>query len=123
MEWFESIALEQPPRPLRRWSIWDKLIVAMLATTLAAALGFFFVPLARQRAAMQSQLRRLERELEWQESRRRQLSREIIALQSDRDYIGRLAREKLNLVAPGEVIFQFGTATPAVSPPFPAPRR
>jgi cell division protein FtsB len=119
METFETIPLDDVPRPPRRWSIWDRLIVAMLATTLLVTLGFFFAPLAKQRWEMETRLQQLQREKTFHDEQSRRLSWEITALQSDKDYIERVAREKLNLVAPGETIFQFGTLSPAV----PAPRR
>jgi cell division protein FtsB len=116
MESFESIPLEESPRPPRRWGIWDKLVVAMLATTLLVTLGFFFAPLAKQRWEMETRLEQLERERAFHEEQSRRLSWEITALQTDKSYVERVAREKLNLVAPGETIFQFGTNSPAVAP-------
>jgi cell division protein FtsB len=117
MEWFESLKVEDGRPVAERWSKWDRLLVAVLASTLVLALVFLFFPLLRQRQTLVSQIGRLDRELLAQEQRGRQLSREIEALQQDRAYIERVAREKLNLAAPGETIFQFGTSTPASSAP------
>ena len=111
MEWFESLKVDSVQPAARRWSRWDSLVAAILAITLAAMLACLFFPLWRQQRAMDAQLRQLDRELTSEMQRSRQLSREVNALQTDRAYIERVAREKLNLVAPGETIFQFGTTT------------
>ena len=62
---------------------------------------------------MESRLKSLDLELRINEARRLQLQQESYALQNDAAYIERVARDKLNLAAPGETLFQFDAAAPA----------
>ena len=66
-----------------------------------------FIPLLHQSHAMQQEIARLDREIERQETLEKQLKTEIEALKTDPGYVERMARNKLNLVRPNEVIFRF----------------
>ena len=115
MEWFESLKVDDIHPSAKRWSRWDQLVVAVLAATLLVALVFMFLPLMRQRRSMELQLQKFERELQASETQVQQLHREISALQTDAAYIERVARDKLNLAAPGETLYQFDQQLPAQS--------
>jgi cell division protein FtsB len=86
----------------------------------AQSLGFFafaiivgcgvvllFVPVLRQRYAMQQEIARLDAELIRQESLEKQQKNEIESLKTDPAFVERTARNKLNLARPGETIFHF----------------
>jgi cell division protein FtsB len=83
-----------------------------------AVVGFgvvlLFVPLLHQRHAMQSEIVRLDREIEQQDALEKKQQTEIEALKTDLSYIERTARNKLNLSRPNETIFRF---EPAPQPP------
>jgi cell division protein FtsB len=76
-----------------------------------AVVGFgvilLFVPLLRQRHAMQQTIAQLDREIEQQDALEKKQKTEIQALKTDSSYLERTARNKLNLARPNEVIFRF----------------
>ena len=66
-----------------------------------------FVPVLQHGHAMQMEIARLDEEIGRQESLEKQQKTEIEALKTDPGYVERMARNKLNLVRPNEVIFRF----------------
>jgi cell division protein DivIC len=76
-----------------------------------AVVGFgvilLFVPLFHQRHAMQMNIAQLDREIARQDALENKQKTEIEALKTDSSYVERIARDKLNLARPNEVIFRF----------------
>ncbi len=87
----------------------------IFAGVVVVGLVLLYVPLVQQQRALQQELRRLEQELARQEAVERQHRIEIEALKTDREFVERTARDKLNLARPNETIFRFEppTNTPA----------
>jgi cell division protein DivIC len=69
-----------------------------------------FVPLFHQRHAMQQDIAQLDREIAQQDALENKQMTEIEALKTDSSYVERIARDKLNLSRPNEVIFRFEPA-------------
>jgi cell division protein FtsB len=66
----------------------------------------------------------LQQEIQQLSDENQKIQDEIHALRSDPAKIEQLARERLGLVRPGEVVYQFQSSSPAQSPlDPPAPRR
>ena len=83
----------------------------MFATVvLCGVAGLLFLPLLRQRHAMQMEIQRLDTEINRLETIERQQKIEIEALKSDPEYVERSARNKLNLARPNETVFRFEPA-------------
>ncbi len=83
----------------------------LIATTVAALVAWG--PTQLERAAQSDELERVRRERDViAESNRvlrgeiTALSAEVRALKTDPDEVARIAREDLNLIAPGEVVFE-----------------
>ena len=104
------------------WRIlWERLqslgFFVFAAIVLAGVAGGLFLPLMRQRSAMQSEQFRLDQELIRQEKLEKQQRTEIEALKTDSAFLERTARNTLNLAKPNEAIFRFepAPATPSSS--------
>jgi cell division protein FtsB len=89
----------------------------LIAGTVAALVAWG--PTQLERAAQTDELERVQRERDGLAEANRALADEIAglaaevhALKSDPDEIARIAREDLNLVAPGEVVFEVERTAP-----------
>jgi cell division protein FtsB len=93
------------------WERLQSLGFVVFAGALVVGLGVLYLPLARQQRILQTELRRLEQEIVRQEAAEKQQRAEIEALKTDRGFVERTARDKLNLARPNETIFQFESPT------------
>jgi cell division protein FtsB len=104
-------------------NLWDRIqslgFFVFISIVIAGAGLFLFLPILRQRHAMQSEMYRLDQEILRLEKVEKQQRTEIEALKSDVAYVERTSRDKLNLARPNETIFRFEPA-PAGKP---SPRR
>jgi cell division protein FtsB len=90
--------------------IWSKLTKTVAWLLLLAGLllvGVWYLPLIQQNERMQRENLRLERELQTEKEKSRQLQADIDALRNDPKTIERLAREKLGYAKPGETVVRF----------------
>jgi cell division protein DivIC len=94
------------------WPRLQSLGFAVFAGVVALGVGMLFLPILKQRYNLQQEMLRLDREIERQETLERQQKTEIEALKTDRAYLERTARNKLNLARPGEIIFRFEPPPP-----------
>jgi cell division protein DivIC len=78
-----------------------------------------FVPALARKHSMQLEIRRLDAEIVRQESLEKQQRQEIESLKTDPSYVERVARNKLNLARPNEVIFRFEQPPTAQAAPQP----
>jgi cell division protein FtsB len=103
---------------VRIWTKVQSLGFFVFAAVVACGVGLLFLPLVRQSRGMQEELTRLDREIARQEALEKQQKAEIDALKTDPGFVESTARNKLNLVRPGETIFRFEPA-----PSYPQPAR
>jgi cell division protein DivIC len=91
-------------------NIWATLVhitQLLLVVAMIAAVGLWFLPVIQQSQRLQKESRdNAARIAQAMESNRR-LQLEVELLKSNPLYVERLARDKLNLGKPGEVIFRF----------------
>ncbi len=104
---------------LNRW-LWALLIL----TVVAIVIGTFLPELQKQRTE-RAQRDRLHRLIEEQRTLHTRYTREIGWLQNDPEYLGIVARDKLNLMKEGEAILLVEPPkAPAIEPEIPvAPKR
>ncbi len=100
-----------------RWSdnLWVRLQSVgfiMFLAVLMGGLAMLFVPLLHRRHALQQELARLDKAIAQEEFREKQLRMEIDALKTDPVFVERVARQKLNLVRPHEMLFRFEPPPP-----------
>ena len=98
------------------WSKLTKIVVGLVVVAILLLIGMCYLPLIDQDKRMQTENLRLQRELEKESEKSKQLQAQIDALRNDPKTIGRLAREKLGYAKPDEMVVFF-TNAPATNAP------
>jgi cell division protein FtsB len=101
--------------------IWDKLTKAILVLLfLAVVLGvaLWYLPLIQQNERMRAEDLRIQKSIQQEDDKLRQLKASSDALRFDKSTVERLAREKLSYAKPGETVYRFepATNTPSARP-------
>jgi cell division protein FtsB len=89
------------------WSKLTKMVAWLLLLAGLLLVGVWYLPLIQQNARMQRENLRLERELQSQKEKSKQLQADIDALRNDPKTVERLTREKLGYAKPGETVVRF----------------
>ncbi|MGD0253787.1 MAG: septum formation initiator family protein [Verrucomicrobiota bacterium] len=89
------------------WSKLTKMVAWLLLLAGLLLVGVWYLPLIQQNERMQRENLRLERELEAEKEKSRQLQADIDALRNDPKTVERLTREKLGYARPGETVVRF----------------
>jgi cell division protein DivIC len=101
-----KVPLRQRPQG-NVWAVLVQITQFLLVLAVVAALVLCFLPVIQQSQRLQEQLETNKRLLSQEHDLLVQKRQEIELLKSNQDYVERLARDKLNLGRPGEVIFRF----------------
>ena len=119
MEARSSRFLDPGAVPLKRrpdGSFWAKLVHLtgwLLAVAVVALLVAVYFPPFRNAQRYKSQIESYQKLIAADKDRYEQLSQNLELLKNDPDYIQRIARDKLNLGKPGEMIFRFDPYPPS----------
>jgi cell division protein FtsB len=89
------------------WSKLTKIVVGLIVLAVLLLIGRCYLPLVQENTRMRSENLRLQRELEKESEKSRQLQSQIDALQNDPQTVERLAREKLGYAKPDETVIRF----------------
>jgi len=89
------------------WSALTKIVVGLVVLAVLLLIGMCYLPLIHQNERMQAENLRLQRELERESEKSRQLQGQIDALRNDPKTIERLTREKLGYAKPDETVVRF----------------
>ncbi len=89
------------------WSALTKIVVGLVVLAVLLLIGMCYLPLIHQNERMQTENLRLQRELEKESEKSRQLQAQIDALRNDPKTIERLMREKLGYAKPDETVVRF----------------
>ncbi len=98
------------------WSKLTKFVVGLVVLAILLLIGMCYLPLIHQNEEFQRENLRLQRELEKESEKSKQLQAQIDALRNDPKTIERLTREKLGYARPDETVVRFepsGTNAPA----------
>jgi cell division protein FtsB len=90
--------------------IWSKLtsvVVALVVIAVLLLIGACYLPVIQENARMESQIVKLQGQVQTEEQKAKQLQDEIDALQNDPKAVERLAREKLGYARPDETVIYF----------------
>jgi cell division protein FtsB len=97
------------------WSKLTKMVAWLLLVAGLLLVGVWYLPLIQQNERMQRENLRLERELQTEKEKSKQLQADIDALRNDPKTVERLTREKLGYARPGETVVRF--ESPATNAP------
>jgi cell division protein FtsB len=97
------------------WSKLTKIVVGLVVLAVLMLIGMCYLPLINQNERMRAENLRLQRELQKESEKSRQLQAQIDALNSDPQTVERLTREKLGYAKPDETVVRFESATNATA--------
>jgi len=98
------------------WSKLTKIVVGLVVLAILLLIGMCYLPLINQNEQFQKENLRLQRELQKESEKSKELQMQIDDLRNDPKTIERLAREKLGYARPDETVVRFEPAeTNAVS--------
>ncbi|VVM04575.1 hypothetical protein MAMC_00131 [Methylacidimicrobium cyclopophantes] len=95
---------------MKRGTVWAKLSHLLRIGILLAGGAILltaFWPLVQQIDRLERQKEKIQHEVALEQSRNRDLNLQLELLQSDPNYLTRIARDRLNLGKKGEIIFRF----------------
>jgi cell division protein FtsB len=89
------------------WSALTKVVVALVVIAILLLIGMCYLPLIQQNQRMRAENLRLEKELQKESEKSKQLQAEIDALLNDPKTVERLTREKLGYARTDETVIRF----------------
>jgi cell division protein FtsB len=93
-------------RRVERLHTVNRLLAFLVVLVTLGALGISFIPIRHKTKELEETLRIRNQELAAEILLQKQRFRELHLLQSDPDYLETIARDKLDLMKPGETIFR-----------------
>lgn len=104
----ENIARPQQHNQANLWHTVNHILAIAIIFGGLIAVGFHFVPIWGRTRELEDLIRQRQRELQRALLLQKKQEREIFLLQSDPIYLETIARDKLDLMKPGETIFRIG---------------
>ena len=98
------------------WHSLNKLVFVLIVLCVSIPIGYSFLPEVSKRKEQAQRVEALQMELEKQRALLARYEREERLLRRDPEYAGLIARDKLDLMHPGETIYR-------LDPPKPDPQR
>ncbi len=96
------------------WSKLTKIVVALVIIAILSLIGICYLPLIQTNERYRERIMVLEKQVQDETEKSRQLEAQIDALTHDPKTVERLTREKLGYSMPGETVIHFETnALPA----------
>ncbi len=97
------------------WHVLNRLLIALIVILFLVIAGVTFTPQIRRAAEERKELQRLKNEIHNQEVLIKRKKRELELLKTSPEYVEIIARDKMDLMKDGEVIFRIhdgGVKTP-----------
>ena len=94
------------------WHSLNKLVFVLIVLCVSIPIGYSFLPEVSKRKEQAQRIEALKVELEKQRMLLARYDREKVLLTSDPEYAGLIARDKLELMRPGETIYRFDPVKP-----------
>jgi len=100
------------------WVILNRLLIAAIILTICAGGALAFIPLFKQRSETQEKIDKLQAAITREKALLARNVREVEMLKNNPEYVELIARDKLNLMKPGETIVRLeGEGPSALQPP------
>ena len=98
------------------WNVLNRFLIAAIILVICAAGALAFIPIMKQRGLQTSQIERLQADLAKQKAILARRTREADLLKSDPEYIETIARDRLDMMKPGETIIRLEPARSPAAP-------
>ena len=95
------------------WTILNRLLIFAIILTICAGGALAFIPLIKQRSETTRRIEALQAELAREKALLLRNTREVELLKNNPEYVEMIARDRLNMMKPGETIIRL---EPAPSP-------
>lgn len=89
------------------WTRLQSFGFAFFLIVMGCGVTLLFIPLIKRHQTLRQEVLSLDAEIATQTQIEKRQRQEIDALKTDPVFVEKVAREKLNLVGPGEIIFRF----------------
>ena len=97
------------------WHSLNKFVITLIVLTATVPIGYSFLPEVSKRREQQLQIEALHAKVDEQRMRLARNLREEALLKNDPEYIGIIARDKLDLMKEGEMIYRIDPSLPDIS--------
>ena len=94
------------------WHSLNKLVFVLIVLCVSIPIAYSFLPEVSKRKEQSQRIEALKVELEKQRALLTRYEREKMLLRSDPEYVGLIARDKLDLMLPGETIYRMELPKP-----------
>jgi len=98
--------------------LWDRLtqgVVLLLILAALLAVVMWYLPVIQQNQRLRQEVWHLDRQVQLEEARQKQLQLAIDALQHDPRTVERYLRQSLGFARPGETVIRFEAPTPGTN--------
>ena len=97
------------------WVSLNRFLLTLIAVTVLTSVGYRYLPEVAKRTAQEIQLDGLRSEIDHQKQLRIAYQRQEALLKVDPEYIGIIARDKLDVMKPNETVFRIENGRPEIS--------
>lgn len=94
---------------VERWHTINRCLTVGIILAILGAMVIFFIPIINKTKELKEILETRKRELQTETLLQKKQEREVRLLQSNPVYLETIARDKLDLMKPGETIFRLGS--------------
>ncbi len=89
------------------WSVLTNAVLVLVVIAVLILIGTCYLPVIQENQRMQTQILSLEKQVQSEEEKSKQLQGEIDALRNDPKTVERMARDKLGYAKPDETVIYF----------------
>ncbi|HEX8312230.1 MAG TPA: septum formation initiator family protein [Chthoniobacteraceae bacterium] len=97
------------------WHSLNRFVFTLIILSSAVPIGYSFLPEVQKRKEQDLRVEELKAEIEKQRMILARFQREENLLKHDPEYVGLVARDRLNMMKPGETIYRLDVPKPAPS--------
>ena len=99
------------------WPSLNKFLLVLILITLTIPIAYSFMPEVTKRKAAATKIEELNAKIDLERMKLANLQRQEFLLRNSRDYVALIARDKLDLMEPGETIYRFDEQRAALPSP------
>ena len=107
--------------PTGLWTLLNRVLLTLIVLTALSIVVYRFLPETSKRREQTARVVALKADVEKEEQENARATREADLLTRDKEYVGLIARDRLDLVGEGEKVYRLDQSKPA--PPTAKPRK
>ena len=99
------------------WPSLNKFLIVLILFTITIPIAYSFMPEVKRRTDAATRIEELNAQVDDARLRLARLDREEFLLRNDREYVGTIARDRLDLMKDGETIYRIEAPKPVAPKP------